>query len=162
MEYFKGLLAYYEGEMESAATHLEKAIALARASLYRPDLARSLVALGRVMHARGETARAAALFREGLGLFRKIGHRLGIATALEGMAGSVSSENAERAARLFGAAEAIRAAIGAPLPPVDRPAHERDAAAIRAHLAETAFAAAWAEGQAMPLAQVVSVALKEA
>lgn len=154
--YFLGLLAYYEGDMEHAAALLAKAMAIAQGSQYKPDLARSLVTLGRVMHARGEAARAAALLGEGLGLFREIDSKLGIATALEGFAGLVVPEDAERAARLFGAAEAIRAAIGAPLPPVDRPAYERDVAAARVQLGEAAFADEWAEGQAMPLAQAVS------
>jgi tetratricopeptide (TPR) repeat protein len=145
--YFQGLLAYYEGNMERAALSLETTIALARESQYKPDLARSLVTLGRVMHALGENTRAAALFGEGLGLFREMNSRLGIATALEGFAELAVSENAIRAAHLFSAAAVIRKAIGAPLPPVDRPAYERDIAAIRAQLDEVAFTDAWAQGQ---------------
>jgi non-specific serine/threonine protein kinase len=43
--------------------------------------------------------------------------------------------------------------------PVDRDAHERRLAALRTALGEAAFAAAWAEGQAMPLEQVIAAAL---
>ncbi len=154
--YFLGLLAYYEGDLERAARLLEKAMRLARASQYKPDLARSLVTLGRVMGARGEAARATALLREGLGLFRETDSRLGIATALEGFAGLAVPEEAEHAARMFGAAEAIRAAIGAPLPPVDRPAYEYAVVATRARLGETAFAEAWAQGQTEPCEAAVT------
>jgi len=159
--YFRGMLAYYEGDLGNAALLLEGGIAILRTFQDKIWLAQLLVTLGRTRSAQGETARAAVLFGESLDLYCKLGHKHGMATALEGLAGLASSENAERAAWLFGAAEAIRAAIGAPLPPVDRPAHERDVAAIRAQLAEAAFAAAWAEGRAMPLAQVVSLALQE-
>ena len=60
----------------------------------------------------------------------------------------------------MGPAGALRAAIGAPLPPRDRTLHERDIAAVRARLGEAAFAAAWAEGRAMPPEQAVAFALE--
>ncbi len=156
--YFQGVLAYYEGDTESAAALLEETVRLARESQYKPDLARSLIALSRVTHERGDARQATALLREGLGLFRELGHKLGMTTALEGLAELAAAENAKRAASLFGAAGAIREAIGAPLPPVDSGAQERDLAAVRAHLTEEAFARAWAEGQAMSLEQATRYA----
>jgi DNA-binding CsgD family transcriptional regulator len=53
------------------------------------------------------------------------------------------------AARLWGAAESLREAIGRPMPPVYRAEYERSVAAARAQLGEKAFAAAWAEGRTM-------------
>jgi hypothetical protein len=64
-----------------------------------------------------------------------------------------------RAAWLFGAAEAARERIGAPLPPGDRPLYDRHLARARADLDETAFDAAWAEGRAMTLDEAVAYAL---
>jgi hypothetical protein len=55
----------------------------------------------------------------------------------------------------------LREAIGAPLPPVDRPAHERSVAAVRAALGTAPFAAVWAEGRAMTLQQAVAYAIDE-
>jgi predicted ATPase/transcriptional regulator with XRE-family HTH domain len=159
--HFQGVLAYYEGDTEQAVALLERTIALARESQYKPDLARSLIALGRVMRVRGDAIRARAVLREGLDLFQRLKHKLGTATALEGLAELAAAENAERAARLFGAAGAIREALGAPLPPVDRGAHERDLATVRAHLAEETFARAWTEGHAMSLEQAASDALTD-
>jgi hypothetical protein len=66
----------------------------------------------------------------------------------------------ERTARLLGAAEALRAAIGLPLPPAERPDYERTVAAARAQLDEAAFATAWAQGRAMSLDQLVAYALE--
>ncbi len=95
-----------------------------------------------------DTARAVAQFREGLGLFLETDRIM-------------LSEDAERTARLYATAESIRAAIGAPLPPVDRPAYERDVAAAPAHLGEAAFSQAWAQGQTEPYqavgAQIVEI-----
>ena len=57
--------------------------------------------------------------------------------------------DAQRAARLFGAAAAVREAIGSPLPPVDRPWYEREVDATREALGEKGYTTAWAEGRAM-------------
>jgi DNA-binding NarL/FixJ family response regulator len=53
------------------------------------------------------------------------------------------------AARLFGAAEAVRVATGLPRPPGPRAAHAQGVAAARAALDEAAFDAAWAAGRAL-------------
>ncbi|MEK7785118.1 MAG: hypothetical protein AAB658_06790, partial [Chloroflexota bacterium] len=72
------------------------------------------------------------------------------------------------AARLFGAAEALLDAIGAPLAPADRAEWERDAAMARVQLDPSAssgqavmFNAAWAEGRVMAMEQAVVYALEE-
>src|SRR5205085_9681097 len=73
-----------------------------------------------------------------------------IPAILEGLADIVARQG-ERvwAARLWGAAEALRETIGTPLPPVERDTYERSVAAVRTQLGEKAFATAWAEGRAM-------------
>src|SRR5439155_15416527 len=65
-----------------------------------------------------------------------------------------------RAARLFGAAEALYAATGGSVSPVERGTYERHLAAARAQLDGGAWAAAWAEGRAMPLERAVAHALE--
>jgi tetratricopeptide (TPR) repeat protein len=154
--YFEGLLAYYEGDVEAATACLEKTILTAREGQYKPDLARALVALGRARGAQHKMKQAAASVKDGLRLFSESDFKLGIAMALEVFAGLVTSENPERAARSFGSAEAIRYAIGAPMPPVDRPGYERDVAAVRGQIGEIGFAAARARGQAEPYEVVVA------
>jgi DNA-binding CsgD family transcriptional regulator len=61
------------------------------------------------------------------------------------------------AIQLWGAAQSLRQAIGAPIPPVDRATYERCMATARAQLGEKAFAKAWAEGQTMILEQILAV-----
>jgi hypothetical protein len=63
----------------------------------------------------------------------------------------------EHAARLFGATEAVREALGAPVPPSERADYERHVAAVRAAL----DAAAWAAGRAMALEDAIVLALDE-
>jgi len=161
VEYFMGLLAYYKGDSERAAVLLEETVALAREGQYKPDLARSLVTLGRVKLALGEVELAARLLREGLGLFREVGHKLGIATALEQLAiVSTVQGNCRQAVLLFSSANALRDAIGAPLLPVDRVAYDSAVADSRAQLDETAFTATWANAAVRSYKEVVEEVLE--
>ena len=78
-----------------------------------------------------------------------------IPSCLEALADmAVAQGEFTRAVQLLGMAEALREALGTPLPPVDRAAHERSVAATRARLGEQSFAAAWAEGRTMTPEQV--------
>jgi len=80
---------------------------------------------------------------------------------LELLAAAVSMRGEhERAAWLFGAAEALREAVGAFVLPLYRAEYERGVAAVRSGLDEVAFSAAWAEGRAMTPEQAVEYALE--
>ena len=60
----------------------------------------------------------------------------------------------------MGPAGALRAAIGAPLPPRDRTLQERDVAAVRAKLGDATFTEAKARGRVMPSEQALAFALE--
>jgi len=80
-----------------------------------------------------------------------------IASGLEGLASVVAAQDEPSwAARLWGSAEVMREAIGAPLPPIERADYDHAVAAVRAHLGEEAFASAWAEGRTMTVEQVLA------
>jgi hypothetical protein len=86
--------------------------------------------------------------------------RRGIARCLQGLARmAVAHGQGARAARLFGAAEALREAMGIQLSCEEQEECERDFSIARSGLGESAFAAAWVEGRAMPVEQVVADAL---
>jgi hypothetical protein len=70
-------------------------------------------------------------------------------------------EAPERAARLWGAAERQRQAIGCRPAPAARATYERALATARAQLDEATFEAAWAAGRSLSLAQVIADALGE-
>jgi len=118
--------------------------------------------LGAVAHAQGDDAQARALLQEGLRLQQQFGARWQIAQSLERFAGLEAGQgNAARAAHLFGAAEGLREAIGTPLQIGERTDYDRDLAAARAHLDAATFAAAWADGRALPLEQAIAYALED-
>jgi hypothetical protein len=76
-----------------------------------------LHALGKVRLSQGEHAQAQALFAKGLAQARRLGDQRGISQCLEGVAAvAVVHGRATDAIQLFAAADALREAIGAPLP----------------------------------------------
>ena len=80
--------------------------------------------------------------------------------ALEGLANVAASiAEDETAARLWGASEAVCESIGVILAPAELALHERLVPETRARLGSDSFAAAWAEGKAMPTEQAVEFGL---
>jgi hypothetical protein len=65
----------------------------------------------------------------------------------------------EVAAKLFAAVAALCKAAGTTLFPLERATLDRSVAELRTQLMEVLFNAAWAEGQAMTLAQALEYAL---
>jgi DNA-binding CsgD family transcriptional regulator len=98
-------------------------------------------------------------------LMYDLGDKASIAECLEGLAAAVGAWKGgqpERAARLFGAADALRNVVGAPLSAASRPEYERNLNTARSLIHEVAFAEAWAEGRAMTLEQALALAGEEA
>ncbi len=81
---------------------------------------------------------------------------------LEALAAVAHSGNRlKRAARLFGAAQTLHKEIGSVTSTNGQAEYEQTRTGVRAVLGEEAYAAAWAEGQAMPLEEAVEYALEE-
>jgi hypothetical protein len=159
--YFRGLLAYTQGDAGAAAVLLEETAALARKSRYLPDLARALIALSRARRASGELEQAAGLTLEGLDLFRTLGHNLGITTALEELAEIRAAQHESgQAAMLFSVAHTLREKLAAPPIPVDAAAQDTAVAACRTQLGEPAFQAIWANAAVKPFQAVVKEILE--
>ena len=108
----------------------------------------------------------ADLCAESLALFRAVGDRHGIAWVLSNLAIVARLQGSwERATRIFGAAERLHESVGSSslsLSPAERGAYEMAVAATRAGLPPDVFAAAWAEGRALPLENAIAYALAPA
>jgi DNA-binding NarL/FixJ family response regulator len=83
-----------------------------------------------------------------------------MADCLDGVAGAYAAmKQPARAARLFGAAESLRAAIGTSVWPANTADVARSVASVRDQLDEPAFATNWAAGRKLPLEQALAEAL---
>jgi predicted ATPase/DNA-binding XRE family transcriptional regulator len=149
-----GMAAYKQGDLARAAQYLEESLRLLRALGEKSGTALALHELGVIVCAQGDHARAVALLRDGLGLAWSIGDRRRAAFCLEGLALGRACRPLD-AARLLGAAAALREALGVPLPAAERAEYERAIAVVRTGAGPTAFAAAWEKGRAMPIEQVI-------
>jgi predicted ATPase/DNA-binding XRE family transcriptional regulator len=155
-----GQIAVRRGEAARAVALLEESLTRCDQMDYRPGRAATLHWLGLAAWRQGAPALALVRLGESLGLRRGMGERLGLTECLEALATVAAGTGRSLvAAQLLGAAEAGRAAIGAPLPPADRAEHAATAQAARAALGDDAFAAAWAAGQALTLDQAAAGAL---
>jgi hypothetical protein len=97
---------------------------------------------------------------QGLALSQTLFNQASMSWCLAGL-GSVAAldEEPERAARLWGAAERLRQAIGCRSAPAARATYEQALAVARTQLDDAAFAAAFAVGQALTLEQAIAEAL---
>ena len=147
------------GDHQRATELCDQAVSVARHTGASGRLTIALIYQGQVASILGRTEQAGAAFQEGLKLSREWDSAWGLAECLEGLAVVAGGQSQpERAARLLGAASRLREAIGAPVHPVDRADHERAVQASQAALGETAYAAAWADGQGMSVDQVIEYA----
>ncbi|HVA89253.1 MAG TPA: tetratricopeptide repeat protein, partial [Chloroflexota bacterium] len=151
------------GDLDRAAGLGEEALALAGTINARRHTAHAYCNLGLIAQARGNHDQAATAFQESLRIEQELGNKRQIASILEGLAGLAAARGEDRrAGRLFGVAEYLREQLGAPLPPADRPTHERDTTRVRTRLGSVGAKAAWAAGRALPLEAAVSEALEVA
>jgi predicted ATPase/class 3 adenylate cyclase/DNA-binding CsgD family transcriptional regulator len=155
----KGMLALSEGDTALARSQVEQALALFKEMQQRHGVALSLYALAQVATVQGDHTDSQALYEQGLAVASKSGDKRTIPSGLEGLAAEVAAGgNYAWAAHLWGAAEALREAIGAPLPPVERVSYDRAIAATRTQLGGQTFAAAWAEGRTISPEQALATA----
>jgi DNA-binding CsgD family transcriptional regulator len=156
----QGELARRRGDPAAAAGAFAEGLRLSREA---GDVAGIAAGLRRCAAAAldvGDGPRARALLRESLVLHRDAGDTRGVAECLLGLASAAAATGQPlQACRLYGAARAQLDGGRMPTEPVDRDAHERRLVALRTALGEPAFAAAWAEGHATPLEQVITAAL---
>jgi DNA-binding CsgD family transcriptional regulator len=107
-------------------------------------------------------ARTETVAREGLESVRVLNDKPGTSFALL-VAAALAEVRRDpvRAANLWGAAEALREAIGLSMGYQDRVDYEGRVAATRAQLDETAWQAAWNEGRTMSPEQAIDYALED-
>ena len=145
-----GFLAQHRGDHAAAQTLHEQALAIAREFGVREFELEEVRQLGAVAIARGDLDTARTLLQQTLAGSRELGNQYEIAECLDIVAVlAVAAMAYERAARLAGAADALRDAIVTPRAFVERGKYEAVVAQCRDALGEAANAAAIATGRAM-------------
>jgi predicted ATPase/DNA-binding CsgD family transcriptional regulator len=155
-------LARQQGKTLEAVNLLQEALALFRLVGDPRGTANALANLGHALLELRKPEESIGHFRESLELRRKLGNTLGIAECLEGFAAAAAAtRRAGRAARLLGAAAALREVTGAPLPATDRERYEDVVRRIHAQLDPQDFERQHAIGGGLGAEQAVAYALRE-
>jgi predicted ATPase/DNA-binding SARP family transcriptional activator len=157
-----GGIALERGEYAKAATLSEQAYGLFETLEDSEGMAFALVNQGFAALSQKEHDRAIELLRQALRRLAELEFRDVIGYCFEGLAAVLAfTERPEEAARLLGAAEALRESLGVALAPAEQTTHDETVEAVRSSLDEDRFSAAWLRGREMPLDEAVAYALEE-
>ncbi len=154
-----GMAALGEGDYQAARLRFEEARELMSNLGDRRGVGKMTTPLGDAVLNQGDPDTARALYEEALEDVKAQRDKWWIAWCLEGMA-AVDQNEPERAARLFGAAAALREAIGAPRPPAFRSYHDHKLTLVRNRLGQKAFDRARTQGQKLTLEEAIDYALE--
>jgi predicted ATPase len=155
-----GILAFYDGDIGEAERLHGESLAIRRGLADRHGIAESLDHLGKIARHEGDLTRARRLNEESLALRRDLGDRLGMAGSLDDTAMLAARLDAvDLAARVFGAAERLRAEISAPRPKLDQDEVERCMAPVRDAMGRETFAEIVEAGYELPLNELTTNAL---
>jgi hypothetical protein len=115
--------------------------------------------LGHALRRGGRLAQAVAIYRDTIGGWVHLGHRGAVASQLENFAFiAIEIGNAERAARLLAAAQAMRDASEQPRAYDEEPEYRAMLERVRGELGPSAFDAAWEAGARLSLVEAVALA----
>jgi tetratricopeptide (TPR) repeat protein len=155
-----GEAARIEGEWERARSFYEQSVAVHKRFGHPGGASLTLCNLGAALCELGELDAACACYLEALPFLRDLGNAKAMSLALDGL-GAVAAKRREwgRAARLAGAAEALRDEIGEDLEPADRALRDGYLRDVREHLDAAALAEATAEGRATARGRAIEDAL---
>jgi DNA-binding CsgD family transcriptional regulator len=155
-----------QGDCERATALNEEAVALCRerrgglVAGLGEHAQTALNNLGWVALVQGNHERANALHVESLALSEELGDKLIAAESIEGLACAAGTRGeAERAAKLFGAARTLQEAVGYHHTPKESALREPYRVAVRSRLDEVVWQAAFAEGQVMTLEEATKYGL---
>ncbi len=149
-----------QGDYAAAIAHHRESLAIQQGLSNKLGVAWAHNGLGKAAYEQGDFATARARFAESLSIQRELGDRRGAAESLEGLAAVTLAEGeAQGAARLWGAADALRETIGSPLPRNAQAQHAQQLERARSLLGADAFAAAWEEGRAPVWEQAIAAVL---
>jgi tetratricopeptide (TPR) repeat protein len=155
-----GCVFYEQGEYTQAKAAFTEALTLFRQPGGEYGIGFGCNLLGSTLLHLGEYARARELHREALALYHASSNIEGITWSLERLAVLEAADgDAQKAARLLGAASVGREGLGKPLDRWDQEDWDRAIVSVRAALGEAIFTSLWAEGRTLTLEQAVVYAL---
>jgi hypothetical protein len=154
-----GIALAMSGSYTRAGEALGEALRLQRELHATMAAAWTLQYLGMLAYLQEEYVGARHYFAESLAATSQGGGVDVVPSSLDGLAGVASALGQPiRAARLLGAAEALREAIDCVLPPIEQHYYNRIRMSVRGQLSEDALHTAWQAGRRLSLKQAIAEA----
>jgi len=155
-----GLDARWHGDLPLAREHFQEVIRMSHLMGWGGAENMGFSELAHLDRLAGDFPAAQAGYARAILDWKDLGNRGAIANQLESFAFIARAQaHLERAARLLGAAQALREVAGAPMLEYERLEYEREVMALRAAWEPARLDEAWAAGQALTLDQAVAEAL---
>ena len=156
-----GMGARFQGRFERAQQYFEEGFRIFKHIGHKGMIAVSSSEIAHTQRAMGKFAEAKQTYRETIKVFQDYGNRPSVAHQLECFAMiAVVEEEPQRAAKLFGAAEAIRELTGHKRTDEEEAEETQFMSRLRAVLTEAEFNALWTEGRSMTMEQAIKLALE--
>jgi ATP/maltotriose-dependent transcriptional regulator MalT len=148
--YFLGMVTFLQGNVNRARSLMEESLVFLKEVGERGRMAEVFSSQGYISLSQGDYTAAHTLLEESLKIALELDHKWDSALYMEMLAPVAAAQGEPvRAVWFLSAAQAVREAIGTPLPSLIQPMHEFTLASVRTQLGEQAFDAAWAQGQTM-------------
>lgn len=156
-----GELSRLEGKNADARVFYEEIVVEARKGGDAFNLLYALFNLGSVSCMEGKAEKARSRFTESINIARDLGSSRAIADCLDGFGfAEAASENFEKAAKLFGAAEALRESVGFEIQTVDKIFRDHFIEIAKNSIGETAFSEFENAGRKFSTEEAVQLALE--
>jgi DNA-binding CsgD family transcriptional regulator len=133
----------------------EQSLTIRRGLGHQEGIAMLLLCMGELAHRQRDLTRALRLYRESLGVAQALNSPWFLLSVLAPFASLAAEHQPERAARLSGATAAMSESSHSVPVPLAEVLFEQGLALARQALSKEAFAAAWAEGQALSLDEAI-------
>jgi len=157
-----GLAARYQGRMEEARSKLSICLPIFQETGDQHRANMVISELAHIDRVEGRYDLAAQAYRATITEWERLGHRAAVANQLECFAFIAKRyEEAERAAKLLGAAEALRGLINIPMTIVERIEYDQEVADLRAGMDKEDFLLSWEEGRALSMEGAIALALEK-
>jgi tetratricopeptide (TPR) repeat protein len=148
------------GNYEAAKSHFEDGLEIFKQIRNKNFELVMSSELGHVARHTGNMAEAIRIYRDTLGGWQNLGNRGAIANQLECFAFiAIIQQEPQRAAKLLGAAEALREMVQSPMTEYERLEYDQSVATLQSMLPAAEFEALWADGRSMNTEQAIQLAL---
>jgi len=156
---YLGDLRLRQGDYDGANACLEDGLTLVKKLGDKWVIAFAFGVLGEISRLQGDYQKAVAHFKQALTIYQELNNTVEIPFTLEALANTTAQQGqAERATHLWGAAEALREVVHAPLPSSYHADYAPFLQMAHTALGEEAFTTTWSDGRALTLEQAISLA----